>query len=109
MGLVQTLVNGIVLGGLYSCLAVGFSLVWGVLNVVNMLHGSLIILGGYLLTRYFKRSHEASYEQHPAPPPTIFTVNTNGPSPTTAPTSAIISIAWHGHCSKQTAQPVQNS
>jgi branched-chain amino acid transport system permease protein len=41
-------VNGIVLGGLYSCLAVGFSLVWGVLNVVNMLHGSLIILGGYI-------------------------------------------------------------
>src|SRR3979490_2654317 len=48
MGLLQTLVNGIVLGGLYACLAVGFSLVWGVLNVINMLHGSLIILGGYL-------------------------------------------------------------
>ena len=37
MGLLQTLVNGIVLGGLYSCLAVGFSLVWGVLNVINMI------------------------------------------------------------------------
>jgi len=48
MGPLQTLVNGIVLGGLYSCLAVGFSLVWGVLNVVNMLHGSLIVLGGYI-------------------------------------------------------------
>jgi branched-chain amino acid transport system permease protein len=44
----QTLVNGIVLGALYACLAVGFSLVWGVLNVINMLHGSLVILGGYL-------------------------------------------------------------
>lgn len=44
----QILVNGIVLGALYACLAVGFSLVWGVLNVINMLHGSLIILGGYL-------------------------------------------------------------
>lgn len=44
----QTLVNGIVLGALYACLAVGFSLVWGVLNVINMLHGSLIIFGGYL-------------------------------------------------------------
>jgi branched-chain amino acid transport system permease protein len=44
----QTLVNGVVLGALYACLAVGFSLVWGVLNVINMLHGSLIILGGYL-------------------------------------------------------------
>ncbi len=45
---VQTLVNGIVLGALYACLAVGFSLVWGVLNVINMLHGSVIIFGGYL-------------------------------------------------------------
>jgi branched-chain amino acid transport system permease protein len=44
----QTLVNGIVLGALYTCLAVGFSLVWGVLNVISMLHGSLIVLGGYL-------------------------------------------------------------
>ena len=48
MGQLQTLVNGIVLGTLYACLAVGFSLVWGVLNIVNMLHGSLIILGGYI-------------------------------------------------------------
>ncbi|AMN41113.1 high-affinity branched-chain amino acid transport system permease [Rhodoplanes sp. Z2-YC6860] len=48
MGHLQTLVNGIVLGALYASLAVGFSLVWGVLNIVNMLHGSLIILGGYI-------------------------------------------------------------
>jgi branched-chain amino acid transport system permease protein len=48
MQYLQILVNGIVLGALYACLAVGFSLVWGVLNVINMLHGSFIILGGYL-------------------------------------------------------------
>jgi branched-chain amino acid transport system permease protein len=48
MDYLQTLVNGVVLGALYACLAVGFSLVWGVLNVINMLHGSLIILGGYM-------------------------------------------------------------
>lgn len=44
----QVVINGLTLGALYACLAVGFSLVWGVLNVINMLHGSLIILGGYL-------------------------------------------------------------
>jgi branched-chain amino acid transport system permease protein len=44
----QILVNGLMLGALYACIAVGFSLVWGVLNVINMLHGSFIILGGYL-------------------------------------------------------------
>ncbi len=48
MDLVQIFLNGLVLGTLYACIAVGFSLVWGVLNIINMLHGSLIILGGYL-------------------------------------------------------------
>ena len=43
----QYIVNGLLTGGLYACLAVGFSLVWGVLNVVNMLHGSLVVLGAY--------------------------------------------------------------
>ena len=44
----QYLMNGIMIGGLYACLAVGFSLVWGVLNIVNMLHGSFVVLGAYL-------------------------------------------------------------
>ncbi|MCP3387765.1 branched-chain amino acid ABC transporter permease [Bradyrhizobium sp. CCGB12] len=44
----QYLVNGLLIGGLYACLAVGFSLVWGVLNIVNMLHGSMVVLGAYL-------------------------------------------------------------
>src|SRR5262249_6903000 len=34
--------------GLYACIAVGFSLVWGVLNVINLLHGSFIVLGAYV-------------------------------------------------------------
>jgi len=44
----QVLLNGMALGGLYACIAAGFSLVWGVLNVINILHGSLIVLGAYL-------------------------------------------------------------
>lgn len=47
MALGQYLVNGLLQGGLYACIAVGFSLVWGVLNVVNMLHGAMVILGAY--------------------------------------------------------------
>lgn len=56
----QVLVNGLTLGALYACLALGFSLVWGVLNVINMLHGSMIILGGYLT--YFAWLH---WKLHP--------------------------------------------
>lgn len=43
----QYVINGLLIGGLYACLAVGFSLVWGVLNVINMMHGSLVVLGAY--------------------------------------------------------------
>lgn len=45
--LIQNLINGLLLGGLYVCIAIGFSLIWGVLNIINLLHGSLIILGSY--------------------------------------------------------------
>jgi len=55
MDIAQLVVNGLALGALYACMAVGFSLVWGVLNVINMLHGSFIILGGYLA--YFAWSY----------------------------------------------------
>lgn len=48
MTYLQVAANGIVLGGLYACIAVGFSLVWGVLNVINILHGSFIVLGSYV-------------------------------------------------------------
>ncbi|MFH1091894.1 MAG: branched-chain amino acid ABC transporter permease [Pseudomonadota bacterium] len=51
----QVLVNGIVLGGLYACIAVGFSLVWGVLNVINILHGTFIVIGSY--AAYFAYIH----------------------------------------------------
>jgi branched-chain amino acid transport system permease protein len=44
----QVLINAVVLGCLYACIAIGFSLVWGVLNVINLIHGSFIVLGAYL-------------------------------------------------------------
>ena len=51
----QIAANGLVLGGLYACIAVGFSLVWGVLNVINILHGTFIVLGSYVA--YFAYMH----------------------------------------------------
>lgn len=43
----QVAINGILLGGLYALMAFGMSLVWGVLNIVNIAHGAYIVLGGY--------------------------------------------------------------
>lgn len=44
----QTIADGLVLGGLYALAAVGFSLIFGVLSVVNLSHGVLVLIGGYL-------------------------------------------------------------
>jgi branched-chain amino acid transport system permease protein len=44
----QQLVLGLLLGGVYVAVAIGFSLVWGVLNIVNLAHGALVMLGAYL-------------------------------------------------------------
>ena len=49
--LAQVLVGGVLLGGLYALMALGLALVWGVLNIVNLSHGALIMLGAY--TSYF--------------------------------------------------------
>jgi branched-chain amino acid transport system permease protein len=46
--LAQQLVLGVLLGGLYGLAAAGLSLVFGVLKVLNVAHGELIMLGGYL-------------------------------------------------------------
>lgn len=49
----QILVNGVLLGGLYGLMALGMALVWGVLNIVNLAHGSFIMLGGYAVYYLF--------------------------------------------------------
>ncbi|WP_232703122.1 ABC transporter permease [Halobacterium wangiae] len=40
--------NGLTLGGIYVLIAIGLSLIFGVMNVVNFAHGSLWMLGAYL-------------------------------------------------------------
>lgn len=45
----DTLVQGILLGGLYSLFAAGLSLVFGIMRLVNLAHGDLIIFAAYLV------------------------------------------------------------
>jgi branched-chain amino acid transport system permease protein len=45
---VQVLVNGVLAGGLYACMAIGFSVIWGVMNIINLAHGSMIVVGAYV-------------------------------------------------------------
>ncbi|MEQ8655234.1 MAG: branched-chain amino acid ABC transporter permease [Kiloniellales bacterium] len=44
----QQLVNGLTLGSLYALVAVGFSLIYGVIRLVNFAHGDLMMIGAFV-------------------------------------------------------------
>jgi len=51
----QTIINGLLLGGLYATASIGFSMVWGVMGVINLAHGGFIMIGAYV--SYWAFSH----------------------------------------------------
>ena len=56
MDIISAIIMGILLGGLYALIALGLSMVFGVMRLINLAHGDLVILGSYLsftlLTRF---------------------------------------------------------
>ena len=48
--LVQLTLNGIALGLLYALIAVGLSLIFGVMEIINFAHGEFLMLGAYAMT-----------------------------------------------------------
>lgn len=46
--LITAIVTGVLLGGLFAVTALGLSLVFGVLRLINLVHGELVLLGAYL-------------------------------------------------------------
>ena len=44
----QAIVDGILVGGVYALMAVGLTLIFGVLDIINIAQGVLVILGAYL-------------------------------------------------------------
>jgi branched-chain amino acid transport system permease protein len=45
----DTVVQGVLLGGLYALFAAGLSLVFGIMRLVNLAHGDLIVAGAFLI------------------------------------------------------------
>jgi branched-chain amino acid transport system permease protein len=46
--IIQAAINGILFGAVYAMIGIGFSLVWGVMGIVNLAHGSFIMVGAYI-------------------------------------------------------------
>jgi branched-chain amino acid transport system permease protein len=53
--LVQLVVNGLLVGGVYGLMSLGINLVWGVMGVINLAHGDLIMAAGFLTFWIFSR------------------------------------------------------
>jgi len=45
----DTLLEGVLLGGVYALFAVGLSLIFGIMRLVNLAHGDIIVLAAYLI------------------------------------------------------------
>ena len=45
---VETVINGVLYGGLYGLLGVGLALIVGVMRVVNLSHGEFIVLSAFI-------------------------------------------------------------
>jgi branched-chain amino acid transport system permease protein len=49
MGGFDTVIEGVLLGGVYALIALGLSLIFGIMRLVNLAHGDLILLAAYLV------------------------------------------------------------
>ena len=49
LGWIDTILQGVLLGGLYSLYATGLSVIFGIMRLVNLAHGDLIVLGAFLI------------------------------------------------------------
>jgi branched-chain amino acid transport system permease protein len=57
MTIVQVVVNGILLGGVYALFAAGLNMIVGVMRVINLAHGELMMLGAYTTFFLFTVAH----------------------------------------------------
>ena len=55
--LYQAIIDGILVGGVYALMAVGLTLIFGVLDIINIAQGILVVLGAYLSYSLFTHAH----------------------------------------------------
>src|SRR5271166_4004034 len=70
LGWIDTLSQGILLGGLYSLYATGLSVIFGIMRLVNLAHGDLIVLGAFLTSAV--ADHVWAVDHRAERPPGIF-------------------------------------
>ena len=44
----QQLINGLTLGSIYGLVAIGYTLVYGIIGMINFAHGEIFMIGAFL-------------------------------------------------------------
>jgi len=71
---IQAVINGLLLGGVYAAYSAGFSLIFGVMGVVNLAHGELIMLGAFTAYWMFQILGLDPYLSAPVAAGTLFCI-----------------------------------
>jgi len=53
--LAQQIINGLTIGGIYSLIAVGLTVVFGILGIAHFAHGSFAMFGGYIIFFFMQK------------------------------------------------------
>ena len=60
-GVLASMIDGVLVGSVYGLAAMGLSLIWGVMDVINLTHGAMIALGMFCMYLLFSASHINAY------------------------------------------------
>jgi branched-subunit amino acid ABC-type transport system permease component len=55
IGVIASIIDGLLVGAVYGLAAMGLTLIWGVMQVINLTHGAMIVLGMFIV--YFLAAH----------------------------------------------------